>query len=481
MPAAATGFRSRTSRWQTSAFTSHGSHRVGASGPTRRAVSQRARRSRRAKEVMPPEHRSGSGTAPRRGPTGPARPPRWETGGMDLDPAVAARLRRNDAGLVPAIVQQHDTGEVLMLGWMDDEALARTLATGRATYWSRSRGEYWVKGETSGHRQWVQGGPPRLRRRHRCCSRSTRRARRATPATRTCFDADLARAAGAEPTRRMTDGRRLFGPGRPGRPRSAPASRRCPEASPGPPPTAGPAPTLVDHSGGHVPARRRPRPRRPGVLGRPPRHPRPGTTGGRRPGRAGRRGARRHRRPRAVGGARLRPRGDRRPRHARDLAHTSPAGGGWPSSAPSWRWRPPWSPYVSARPGPRWAAGTTRPRPAPPGRGPRRARPVARHRPGPRPDGPGRPLGCGYPDPTGPIHGPIREEHCMSDNHGNTPAAWAAVAVAMLGFVVAGIGLMFDPVEHVGVLGGRRPRRRVGRGLRGDGPDGAQRPEPLSR
>ena len=75
---------------------------------------------------------------------------------MDLDPAVSARLRRNDAGLVPAIAQQHDTGEVLMLGWMDDEALARTLATGRATYWSRSRGEYWVKGETSGHRQWVR-------------------------------------------------------------------------------------------------------------------------------------------------------------------------------------------------------------------------------------------------------------------------------------------------------------------------------------
>ena len=51
---------------------------------------------------------------------------------MDLDPAVSERLRRNDAGLVPAIAQQHDTGEVLMLGWMDDEALARTLATGRA-------------------------------------------------------------------------------------------------------------------------------------------------------------------------------------------------------------------------------------------------------------------------------------------------------------------------------------------------------------
>ena len=43
-----------------------------------------------------------------------------------------------------------------MLAWMDDEALRRTLTTGRATYWSRSRGEYWVKGETSGHRQWVR-------------------------------------------------------------------------------------------------------------------------------------------------------------------------------------------------------------------------------------------------------------------------------------------------------------------------------------
>ena len=73
-----------------------------------------------------------------------------------LDPAIAARLSRNDAGLVPAIVQQHDTGEVLMLAWMDDEALHRSLSTGRATYWSRSRQEYWVKGATSGHRQHVK-------------------------------------------------------------------------------------------------------------------------------------------------------------------------------------------------------------------------------------------------------------------------------------------------------------------------------------
>ena len=73
-----------------------------------------------------------------------------------LDPAVAGLLRRDDAGLVAAVVQQHDTGEVLMVAWMDDEALHRTLTTGRATYWSRSRREYWVKGETSGHRQWVR-------------------------------------------------------------------------------------------------------------------------------------------------------------------------------------------------------------------------------------------------------------------------------------------------------------------------------------
>jgi phosphoribosyl-AMP cyclohydrolase len=74
----------------------------------------------------------------------------------DLDPDIAARLKRDGQGLVPAVVQQHDTGEVLMLGWMDDEALHRTLTTGRGTFWSRSRQAYWVKGETSGNRQWVK-------------------------------------------------------------------------------------------------------------------------------------------------------------------------------------------------------------------------------------------------------------------------------------------------------------------------------------
>ncbi len=73
-----------------------------------------------------------------------------------LDPEIAVRLKRDGAGLVAAVVQQHDTGEVLMVGWMDDEALRRTLTSGRVTFWSRSRSEYWRKGDTSGHAQYVK-------------------------------------------------------------------------------------------------------------------------------------------------------------------------------------------------------------------------------------------------------------------------------------------------------------------------------------
>jgi phosphoribosyl-AMP cyclohydrolase len=73
-----------------------------------------------------------------------------------LDPAIAARLKRDAQGLVPAVAQQFDTGEVLMVGWMDDEALHRTLTSGRATYFSRSRQDYWRKGDTSGHVQLVR-------------------------------------------------------------------------------------------------------------------------------------------------------------------------------------------------------------------------------------------------------------------------------------------------------------------------------------
>ena len=73
-----------------------------------------------------------------------------------LDPELAARLKRDVDGLITAVVQDATDHRVLMVGWMDDEALHRTLTTGRATYWSRSRGEYWRKGDTSGHVQWVR-------------------------------------------------------------------------------------------------------------------------------------------------------------------------------------------------------------------------------------------------------------------------------------------------------------------------------------
>ena len=76
--------------------------------------------------------------------------------GPGLDRDIAARLRHTAEGLVPVVVQQQGSGEVLMLAWVDDEALARTIDSGRATYWSRSRREYWAKGDTSGHVQWVK-------------------------------------------------------------------------------------------------------------------------------------------------------------------------------------------------------------------------------------------------------------------------------------------------------------------------------------
>jgi len=69
---------------------------------------------------------------------------------MSFDPAT---LRFNEQGLVSAIAQDATTGEVLMLAWMNAEAVARTLETGRVTYWSRSRQEFWIKGATSGHVQ----------------------------------------------------------------------------------------------------------------------------------------------------------------------------------------------------------------------------------------------------------------------------------------------------------------------------------------
>jgi len=69
---------------------------------------------------------------------------------MPFDPAT---LTYDAAGLIPAIAQDHATGEVLMLAWMNAASLARTIETGRVTYWSRSRAAFWEKGATSGHVQ----------------------------------------------------------------------------------------------------------------------------------------------------------------------------------------------------------------------------------------------------------------------------------------------------------------------------------------
>ncbi len=69
---------------------------------------------------------------------------------MAFDPAS---LKYDAAGLVPCIAQDHATGAVLMVAWMNEAAVAASLATGKVTYWSRSRGAFWVKGETSGHHQ----------------------------------------------------------------------------------------------------------------------------------------------------------------------------------------------------------------------------------------------------------------------------------------------------------------------------------------
>jgi phosphoribosyl-AMP cyclohydrolase len=69
---------------------------------------------------------------------------------MEFD---VSTLKYDDKGLIPAVAQDHESGEVLMVAWMTAEAVARTLETGRVTYWSRSRQVFWVKGETSGHVQ----------------------------------------------------------------------------------------------------------------------------------------------------------------------------------------------------------------------------------------------------------------------------------------------------------------------------------------
>ena len=75
---------------------------------------------------------------------------------FNIDEEEISRISFNSEGLVPAIVQEESSGKVLMMAWMNEESLRETLSTGRTWFWSRSRQEYWCKGETSGDRQFVQ-------------------------------------------------------------------------------------------------------------------------------------------------------------------------------------------------------------------------------------------------------------------------------------------------------------------------------------
>lgn len=81
---------------------------------------------------------------------------RVPTGTRESLDTILDNVGWNDAGLIPAIAQQHDSGDVLMMAWMNRESLQETLATGRVCYWSRSRGKLWRKGESSGQMQMLK-------------------------------------------------------------------------------------------------------------------------------------------------------------------------------------------------------------------------------------------------------------------------------------------------------------------------------------
>lgn len=75
---------------------------------------------------------------------------------VEVHPEALAQVSFDSDGLVPAIIQEEGTGQVLMMAWMNADSLQQTLETGRTWFWSRSRQEYWCKGETSGDRQYVR-------------------------------------------------------------------------------------------------------------------------------------------------------------------------------------------------------------------------------------------------------------------------------------------------------------------------------------
>jgi len=112
--------------------------------------------------------------------------------------ALIAGLTFDARGLLPAVVQDHRDQTVLMVGWMDAEAVRRTLTSGRTWFWSRSRQEYWCKGETSGHRQYVRSV-------HTDCDRDTLLVQveqvgaACHTGTRSCFAAELPTVTGEAP------------------------------------------------------------------------------------------------------------------------------------------------------------------------------------------------------------------------------------------------------------------------------------------
>ncbi len=100
---------------------------------------------------------SGSGVPSGRGSTEHISTERiYEATPIDFDGSELDVVKFDSNGLVPAVIQDIGDGTVLMLGYMNRESLRRTLTSGRTCFWSRSRQEYWVKGETSGDRQWVR-------------------------------------------------------------------------------------------------------------------------------------------------------------------------------------------------------------------------------------------------------------------------------------------------------------------------------------
>lgn len=138
------------------------------------------------------------------GPDTPAQAPEsgQQAASAEVERHIAALEFRQD-GLLPAIIQDDETGDVLMLAWMDQEAVRRTLTTGRVTFWSRSRQEYWRKGDTSGHRQYVRSA------RHDCDGdtllvRVIQLGAACHTGSRTCFDGQELPVVVGDPTEGIT-------------------------------------------------------------------------------------------------------------------------------------------------------------------------------------------------------------------------------------------------------------------------------------